>query len=90
MGAQTDQHQDLRLDRTVFRVDVGRLNRCLGFRVGEVTGDLLEVAKDLFGAADDEDRLATPFSNHLLTWLYLGDIDLHRCTCGFRLGTGKP
>ena len=30
------------------------------------------------------------FSNHLLTWVDLADIHLHRCTCGFRLGTGKP
>ncbi|MNG31894.1 hypothetical protein D3C84_1177810 [compost metagenome] len=90
MCAQADKDEDFRLDRTNLRVDVGGLYRGLGLGVSQVTDDLFQVTEDLVRSPHDEHRLATPLGHHLLPGLDLGDIDLHRCTRGFRLGTGKP
>ncbi|MNL61421.1 hypothetical protein D3C87_1853400 [compost metagenome] len=88
--AQTYQDQDLRLDRADYRIDVGRLNRCLGIRVSQLAGDFPQILQNHVGSTNNEYRLAAPFSNHLLTRLDLADIDLHRCTSSLCLGTREP
>lgn len=63
MRAKTNQHKNFRLDRTIRRIDVSRLNRCLGFRVREVAGNLFQVAQNFFCTANDEHGLAAPLSD---------------------------
>src|SRR5690606_13432963 len=74
--ADTDQQQNLWLDRTCFRVDISRLCRVLGGRVSELALDLLKIPQDFLGSADNEHRLTAPLSNHLLPWLDFADIHL--------------
>ena len=90
VGTQANQQEDFRLDRAHPWVDVSRLHRGLRFWISEFADDFLEIAEDLFCASHDEYWLPAPLSNHLLAGFNLGNIDLHRCTGGFRLGTGKP
>lgn len=90
VGADTDQQQNFRLDRANFLIDVSGLVGILRVGVGQLALDLLQISQDFLGTTNDEHWLTAPFSNHLLAWIDLADIHLHRCTCGFRLGTGKP
>jgi hypothetical protein len=90
VGTQPDQQQNLWLDRTCFVFGVGGLVGKLRFGVRQLAFDLFQISQDFLRSTNNEDRLTAPLSNHLLAWLDLADIHLHRCTCGFRLGTGKP
>src|SRR5690606_29247356 len=90
MRTETDNNQQLRLDRTILRVDIGRLHRSLGLWISHLRGNLLQIPENLLGTTHDKYRLTAPFGHHLLARFDLADIYSHRCTGSLGLGTREP
>src|SRR5690606_8908506 len=57
MRTETDNNQQLRLDRTILRVDIGRLHRSLGLWISHLRGNLLQIPENLLGTTHDKYRL---------------------------------
>ena len=90
MGADADDHRQFRLDRAKLGIDVLRLLRGLGVRVGQLSFEARQGVQHLLRAVHDEYRLAAPFSDDLLTWIDLAHVHLHRRASSLGFGTGEP
>src|SRR5690606_17967338 len=60
VGAQTNQHQNFRLDRTHLGIDISRLVRSFGLRVRDTAFELDQVTKNFLGTINDEYGLTAP------------------------------
>src|SRR5690606_19099160 len=90
VSTESNDNQQLGLDRTNLRVDVGRLLGRFRVRVGNRVGQLAQVGNRLLATTQDEYRLPAPLGDHLLARLNLADIHLNRCPGRLGLGTWKP
>ncbi|MCY1458987.1 hypothetical protein D9M71_764240 [compost metagenome] len=90
MGADTDDNGQFRFDGAQLGIDIGRLVRCLGLRVGQLALEARQGVQHFLGAMHQEYRLAAPFSHDLLARLDLAYVHLHRRASRLRLGTGEP
>src|SRR3546814_3017027 len=78
MRADADQHQDFRLDRARFALDVIGLLIGLAFRVKQIVVDFLQACQHFRRALQHPGRLAAPGDNQTLAGLHLADVHFTR------------
>src|SRR4051812_40720200 len=84
VSADAYQHEQVRLERTVFVFGIRRLLAALALGISYAVVVGLHRLQHFRRAANDPHRFSTPFNDHLLTGLELADVDFDRRTCGFR------